>query len=59
MKRSTGPDIARTARRPSEQMDGRFEALDQKADRHFTRLVGIQVAVLVAIVGALVGSYYQ
>jgi len=40
-------------------MDGRFEALDQKADRHFTRLVGIQVAVLVAIVGALVGSYYQ
>ena len=37
----------------------RFETLDGKIDRHFTWLVGIQVAVLVAVVGTLVGSYYR
>jgi len=42
-----------------EQMDRRFEVLDQKVDHHFTWLVGIQVAVLVAIVGTLLGSYYK
>ena len=42
-----------------ERMDRRFEALDQKVDRHLFWLVGIQVAVLVAIVGTLVGSYYK
>ena len=36
-------------------MNGRFVAMDQK----FTWLVGIQVAGLVAVVGALVGSYYR
>jgi tetrahydromethanopterin S-methyltransferase subunit G len=41
------------------QMNQRFDAADQKVDRHFTWLVGIQVAVLVAVVGALVGSYYR
>jgi len=39
------------------QMNQRFDAVDQKIDRHFTWLVGIQVAVLVAVVGALLGSY--
>ena len=42
-----------------EAVDGRFAVLDQKIDRHFTWLVGIQVAVLVSVVGALVGSYYK
>jgi TolA-binding protein len=37
------------------QMNQRFDTFDQKTDRHFTWLVGIQVAVLVAVVGALVG----
>ena len=41
------------------QMNQRFDAVDQKIDRHFTWLVGIQVAALVAVVGALVGSYYR
>lgn len=41
------------------QMNQRFDVVDQKIDRHFTWLVGIQVAVLVAVVGALVGSYYR
>ena len=41
------------------EMNRRFEALDQKVDRHFTWLVGIQIAVLVSVVGALVGSYYR
>ena len=37
------------------EMNDRFLAMDQK----FTWLVGIQVAGLVAVVGALVGSYYR
>ena len=41
------------------QMNQRFDAIDQKVDRHFTWLVGIQVAVLLAVVSALVGSYYR
>ena len=42
-----------------EDVGVRFVALDVKIDRHFTWLVGIQVAALVAVVGALVGSYYK
>lgn len=47
-------------------MNGRFDdvnrrlaALDQKGDRHFSWLVGTQVAVLLAVVGALIGAYYR
>jgi len=47
-------------------MNGRFEdvnqrlaALDQKGDRHFTWMVSTQVALLLAVVGALVGAYYR
>ena len=36
-----------------DQMDRRFEILDQKVDRHFTWLVGIQVASLLAFIGGL------
>ena len=36
-------------------MNQRFLAIDQK----FTWVVGIQVASLVAVIGALVGSYYR
>ena len=42
-----------------DQLNRRFDAVDQKVDRHFTWLVGIQVAVLLAVVSALVGSYYR
>jgi len=51
-------------------MNRRFEALDQKGDRHFivlnekidrhfTWLAGIQVALLLGVVGALVGAYFR
>jgi hypothetical protein len=33
--------------------------LRREMNRHFIWLVGIQVATLVAMVGALVGSYYR
>ena len=36
-------------------MNQRFLAIDQT----FTWLVGIQTAVLVSVIGALVGSYYR
>ena len=42
-----------------DQVNRRFEALDNTFDRHFTWLVGIQVAVFLSVVGALVGSYYK
>lgn len=42
-----------------DAVDGRLAALDQKFDRHFTWIVGIQVAILVTIVGTLAGSYYR
>ena len=48
------------------EMNGRFDdvnrrlsALDEKGDRHFTWLVGTQMALLLAVVGALVGAYYR
>ena len=37
----------------SVRLDSRIDALDTRASRHFTWLVGIQVAVLIAIVSAL------
>lgn len=36
-------------------LGGRITALDQKISRHFTWTVGIQVAVLLAVVAALAG----
>ena len=44
-----------------EAVDKRFDAVDRRfdaVDRHFTWLVGIQVAMLVAVVSALVSAYY-
>ena len=38
------------------RIDGVENRLTEKIDRHFTWLVGIQVAVLLALVGALFGS---
>jgi len=38
-----------------DELSGRIEALDQKISRHFTWTVGIQVAVLLAVVAALAG----
>ena len=41
------------------RLDARIDNLDSKVSRHFTWLVGIQVAVLVAVVGTLVGSHFR
>lgn len=38
------------------RLGGRIDALDQKISTHFTWLVGIQVAVLHAVVGALIAK---
>ena len=42
-----------------EHVNRRIDTLDEKSDRHFTWLVGIQVASMLAVVGALVGAYYR
>jgi hypothetical protein len=41
------------------QVDARFAALDEKLDHQFSRLLGMQVAVLLAVVSALVGAYFR
>jgi hypothetical protein len=40
-----------------ESVDRRFESLDQKMDRHLMWLIGTQLGLLLAIVGALVSAY--
>jgi hypothetical protein len=52
-------DLRRNVTDLQSHMDRRFEVVDAKIDRHFTWLVGSQVAGLVAVVGARVGSYYR
>lgn len=42
-----------TIERRFEAIDRRFELMDDKMSRHFPWLVGIQVATLIAVVGAL------
>ena len=42
-----------------DEVNRRFAALDQKGDRHFHWMVSTQVALLLAVVGALVGAYYR
>ena len=42
-----------------ERVENRFQALDVKVDRHFTWIVGIQMALMLAIIGAMVGAYYR
>jgi len=41
------------------EMNRRFEVMDQKIDRHFTWLVGIQVAGLTTVVGTVVASLFK
>ena len=36
-----------------EELAGRIDGLDQKLSRHFLWLVGVQVTVLLAVIGAL------
>jgi len=38
-----------------DTVDGTLDRLDDKASRHFTWLVGLQVALLIAVIGALLG----
>ncbi len=40
-------------------VDAHFLALEQKVDHHFTWVVGIQVATLVAMIGTVLGSLYM
>jgi chromosome segregation ATPase len=42
-----------------QRLSGRIEALDQKVSRQFIWLVGIQIAVLIAVVGALTAALFR
>ena len=57
--RSGMVDVCNSITELRAQMDHRFETLDQKVDRNFSWTVGIQVAALLAVVSALVGSYFR
>ncbi len=39
-----------------QRLTGRIEALDQKVSKQFIWLVGIQIMVLLAVIGALLGK---
>ncbi len=38
-----------------EELCGRIDALDQKFSRYFLWTIGIQITVLLAVIGALLG----
>jgi tetrahydromethanopterin S-methyltransferase subunit G len=40
------------------EMTRRFEGLDQKVDRDFRWLVGLQMTMMVTVVGVLLGAYF-
>jgi hypothetical protein len=52
-------DMNRRFEATDQKGDRHFIVLDEKIDRHFTWLAGIQVALLIGVVGALVGAYYR
>ena len=39
-----------------DAVDGKIDRLDDKVSRHFTWIVGLQVALMVAVIGALLGG---
>jgi hypothetical protein len=39
-----------------DAVDGKIDRLDDKVSRHFTWIVGLQVALMIAVIGALLGS---
>ena len=42
-----------------DHVNRRVDTLDGKHDRHFVWLVGMQMALMVSVIGALVGSYFR
>lgn len=57
--RSEMTELRAATNRQFDQMTRRIDGLDQKVDRHFTWLLGIQIAFFLAIFGAIVGSYWS
>jgi hypothetical protein len=41
------------------ERNSRLQALDMKVDRHFAWVVGIQMTIMLAVLGAMVGAYYR
>ncbi len=39
-----------------EELSGRIDALDEKFSRYFLWMIGIQITVLLAVIGALLAS---
>ena len=48
-------DLDQKVDRFRAELGGRIEALDQRVARQFNWLVGVQVAILLSIIGALLG----
>ena len=69
MRNDTNRQFAEVRRDTSElrgDMNSRFDQLnrcvdtiDAKEDRHFTWLVGLQMAVMLSVIGALLGTYFR
>jgi hypothetical protein len=42
-----------------EHLDRRITAVDEKNDRHFTWLVGLQLTMMLAVIGVLLAAYLR
>jgi chromosome segregation ATPase len=42
-----------------DELSGRIDALDQKVSRHFVWMVGIQITILVTVVGVLAAALFR
>jgi hypothetical protein len=42
-----------------DEVNRRFNALDTKIDSRFTWMIGTETAVLLAVIGALLGAYFR
>jgi hypothetical protein len=52
-------ELRKDMNRRFDDVNSRLVVLDQKGDRHFTWMVSTQVALLLAVVGALATAYFR
>lgn len=51
--------LRRDMDRRFEQVDLRFDRIEERFDRRLTWIVGTQIAILLAVVGALAAPYFR
>ena len=52
-------DLRDSIRLMDQRLDGKFDRLDAKVDRQFIWTIGIQITVLLAVIGTLLGTLHR